>query len=144
MVVVQVGVWGLIPYIVLTTLLAPLLLVGPLTKLILINISCKISSLTQNFALSTNLDFLRQKNLISKKTRRFRGPNWPVWLYRLFFSTQFLMKLGWPQRQIFTIRVVFQALSTGDLKSKNKVVQQDQKSKIWASLTFSRVFRMLD
>jgi hypothetical protein len=71
-----------IPYIVLTTLLAPLLLVGPLTKFILVNISWKISCLTQNFALSTNLDFLRQKNLICKRKGRFRGPNWPVWLYR--------------------------------------------------------------
>ncbi len=71
-------------FIVLTTLLAPFSLVGPLTKLILVNISEKIPCLTQNLELSTNLDFLRQKNLISEKKGRFRGPNWLLWLYRYF------------------------------------------------------------
>jgi hypothetical protein len=46
--------------------------------------------------------------------------------YRLYHR----MKLGWSQRQILTIRVVLRALSTGNLKNKEKVVQHDQKLKI--------------
>jgi hypothetical protein len=40
------------------------------------------------------------------------------------------MKLSWTQRQILTVRVVFRALSIGDVKNKEKVVQQGQKLKI--------------
>ncbi len=40
------------------------------------------------------------------------------------------MKLGWPQRQILTIRVVFRALSTGGIKNQEKDVRQGQKLKI--------------
>jgi hypothetical protein len=40
------------------------------------------------------------------------------------------MKIVLPQRQILIISVVFQALSTGDLKNIRKVVQQDEKLRI--------------
>ena len=46
------------------------------------------------------------------------------------------MKLVLLQRQAWTIRVVFQALSTGNLRNKEKVVQQSQKPEIWAKLAF--------
>ena len=37
------------------------------------------------------------------------------------------MKTGLPQREIWTIRVIFQALSNDAFKNKEKVVQQVQK-----------------
>ena len=37
------------------------------------------------------------------------------------------MKTGLPQREIWTIRVIFQALSIDTFENKEKVVQQVQK-----------------
>ena len=48
------------------------------------------------------------------------------------------MKTVLPQCQIWVIYVIFQALSTDNLKNKEKGVQQGQKFKIWGNLAFFR------
>jgi hypothetical protein len=45
----------------------------------------------------------------------------------------FSMKTVWTQREICTIWEIFQALSIGNLKNKEKVVQQGPKSEIWVN-----------
>ena len=47
-----------------------------------------------------------------------------------YLSPYFVMTGAWSQRQILFIRVVFRVLSTGDLKTKRKVLQQSQKLRI--------------
>ena len=46
------------------------------------------------------------------------------------------MRIVLPQREIFTIVVTFQALSTGHLKNGEKVVQQGQKSEFIVKIDF--------
>jgi hypothetical protein len=46
------------------------------------------------------------------------------------YAYSFVSKRALPQREIFTIGITFRALSVGDFKNKEKVVQQGQKSKI--------------
>jgi hypothetical protein len=50
----------------------------------------------------------------------------------------------WWQRQILTVRVVFRALSAGNLKNREKVVQQGQKFEIWLKLTIFTRFTYID
>ena len=47
-----------------------------------------------------------------------------------FLASEFFMKARLRQREIWTIRVIFQALSIGNLKNIEKGVQQGQKLRI--------------
>ncbi len=46
------------------------------------------------------------------------------------------MKTSLPQRENFTIYVIFQALSIESLRNSEKDVQQGQKREIWAKIAF--------
>ena len=48
----------------------------------------------------------------------------------VFYRYNFFVKLGWPQRQIWTICVIFEALSNAIFRNKENVVVQGQKHEI--------------